>query len=132
MKKRIYIAGPMRGKPDYNYPAFNEAAEKLRCDGWDVENPADISDRFGPQDEIAKSFLFMDADPTCVPPELSMRDYIRQKGRLARKLVAYELGVVASCDAIYLLKGWENSEGTRAELHTALEHGLQIILENTK
>ena len=39
--KRIYIAGPCTGLPDYNYPAFNKAAEQLRAAGWHVENPAE-------------------------------------------------------------------------------------------
>lgn len=38
---RIYIAGPMTGLPDLNFPAFNAAADALRTQGWHVENPAD-------------------------------------------------------------------------------------------
>lgn len=38
---RIYIAGPMSGLPEYNYPAFNSAAEELRRQGHEVENPAE-------------------------------------------------------------------------------------------
>jgi hypothetical protein len=41
VKKRIYIAGPMTGLPEYNYPAFNDLAECLRSLGWEVENPAE-------------------------------------------------------------------------------------------
>ncbi|OOH86280.1 DUF4406 domain-containing protein [Comamonas kerstersii] len=37
---RIYIAGPMTGLPDLNFPAFNAAADELRNQGWHVENPA--------------------------------------------------------------------------------------------
>ena len=37
----IYLAGPMSGLTDYNYPAFNEAAASLRARGFDVENPAE-------------------------------------------------------------------------------------------
>lgn len=39
--KRIYISGPMTGLPELNYPAFNAAAELLRADGFEVENPAE-------------------------------------------------------------------------------------------
>jgi hypothetical protein len=28
--KRIYIAGPMTGLPEFNYPAFNAEAQRLR------------------------------------------------------------------------------------------------------
>jgi hypothetical protein len=37
----IYIAGPMTGLPEFNYPAFNNAAQMLRNLGPHVENPAD-------------------------------------------------------------------------------------------
>jgi hypothetical protein len=40
---RIYIAGPMTGIPDQNYPAFHAAAERLRADGYWVVNPAEIN-----------------------------------------------------------------------------------------
>lgn len=39
--QRIYIAGPMSGIEGFNYPAFNEAAAKLRALGFHVENPAE-------------------------------------------------------------------------------------------
>ena len=38
---RIYIAGPMTGLPDLNYPAFNAEAARLRAMGHHVENPAE-------------------------------------------------------------------------------------------
>lgn len=39
--KRIYIAGPMTGLPEFNYPAFHAAAQRLREMGFHVENPAE-------------------------------------------------------------------------------------------
>lgn len=39
--KRIYIAGPMSGLPDFNYPAFHAAAAVLRAQGHHVESPAE-------------------------------------------------------------------------------------------
>lgn len=38
---RIYLSGPMSGLPDYNYPAFNTEAARLRALGYAVENPAE-------------------------------------------------------------------------------------------
>jgi hypothetical protein len=38
---RVYIAGPMTGLPEYNYPAFHAAAARFRATGREVENPAE-------------------------------------------------------------------------------------------
>ena len=40
---RIYIAGPMTGLPDLNFPAFHAAAVRLRGLGHTVINPAEIN-----------------------------------------------------------------------------------------
>lgn len=37
---RIYVAGPMTGLPEFNYPAFFNAATLLRAIGHDVEDPS--------------------------------------------------------------------------------------------
>jgi hypothetical protein len=39
--KRIFLAGPMTGREDYNYPAFFDAAKQLREMGFEVINPAE-------------------------------------------------------------------------------------------
>lgn len=39
--KRIYLAGPMTGLPDFNFPAFNAQAARLRALGYAVCNPAE-------------------------------------------------------------------------------------------
>jgi len=38
--ERLYVAGPMSGYPESNYPAFNEAARRLTDAGFEVLNPA--------------------------------------------------------------------------------------------
>lgn len=40
-KDVVYIAGPMTGLPEFNYPAFNAAAATWRAHGWAVLNPAE-------------------------------------------------------------------------------------------
>lgn len=57
--KRIYIAGPMSGLPDLNYPYFNQVAAVLRQLGHHVENPAENSE----------------------PPSKSWADYMRMAVR---------------------------------------------------
>ena len=106
-RKTLYLAGPMRGKPNHNIKNFNLAAERLGIMGWNVINPADISREFG--------LLYEPDNP-----------------RLLRAVMDAELAAIPHLDAIYLLRGWERSEGARAELKVAIENGKQILLEGAE
>jgi hypothetical protein len=39
---RVYVAGKMSGLPDLGFPAFHAAAARLRAEGHEVINPAEI------------------------------------------------------------------------------------------
>jgi hypothetical protein len=39
----VYLSGPMSGYPEWNYPAFNRAAEVLRKNDHIVINPAETA-----------------------------------------------------------------------------------------
>lgn len=41
---RLYVAGPMSGYPECNYPAFHEASRLLRGAGYDVVDPAEFGE----------------------------------------------------------------------------------------
>ena len=86
--KRIYLAGPMTGLPDHNFPAFNDAAARFRADGWEVANPAE---NFGGRTDLPRS-SYMRAD----------------------------IAILAGCDAVAMLPGWEQSRGARLEHHIAV------------
>ena len=43
-RPKVYIAGPMTGIPEFNFPAFHAAAKAWREVGWDAINPADAFD----------------------------------------------------------------------------------------
>lgn len=40
MTTTVYVAGPMTGIPDHNFPAFNAAEDRLVGLGFEVHNPA--------------------------------------------------------------------------------------------
>jgi nucleoside 2-deoxyribosyltransferase len=40
---KVYIAGPMTGLPELNFPAFHREAANLRAQGIEVVNPAEIN-----------------------------------------------------------------------------------------
>lgn len=124
---RIYLSGPMTSLPDSNIPAFNAAAKRLREQRHFVINPVDISVTFGTAEELDKSFRAMYNLPRkdCA---IQMA-YMDHESALARAVMDADLAAVRSCDAIYLLRGWENSRGAKKELAEAFAHGLQVMQE---
>ena len=103
--RKIYIAGPMRGLPDFNYQKFNAVEAELAANGWNVSNPVKIGEKFGTAEEINGSAILLEA--------------VMQSELLAVKLA----------DAIFLLRGWQHSEGARMELAAALEKSADVYLE---
>lgn len=39
---KVWISGPMTGYEDYNFPAFDTEAERLRSKGHEVFNPTEL------------------------------------------------------------------------------------------
>lgn len=111
---KVYIAGPMRGIPLYNFPAFDAAASELRDEGHEVVNPADL-DRDTGMDPLA---LPSDWDWNDLPPSVDSNTFADR-----------DLEALRGCDAIYLLKGWQQSTGAMAEYHVAKWRGLTLVYE---
>jgi len=44
---KLYIAGPMTGLAENNFPAFHDAAKRLRTAGFKVVNPAELGGEEG-------------------------------------------------------------------------------------
>lgn len=113
---KIYIAGPMRGIPEFNFPAFFAAAEKLRADGHVVFNPAARDNEHHGVD-ISKGNETGDESIAAAKHGFNLRDALGAD-------LAY---ICAEADAVALLPGWENSKGANAERATALALGLTLI-----
>lgn len=96
---RIYIAGPMRGYPEHNIPAFRAAAAMFRGLGYDVVSPVEVGEALGGQD--------------C---GLTAADFVRA-----------DLRELLTCEAIAVLPGWEASVGARCEAAVAVTLGFQFF-----
>jgi len=121
---RIYVSGPMTGKPGNNIAAFNAAAKLLREAGHFVINPAELSPLFGSAEEIAEAFRHKN-----FKIEYCSKGYFPVKRGLADCMMAADFAALGSCDAIYLLIGWRESRGAIEELREALRLHLRIFLE---
>lgn len=110
MTQSIYIAGPMRGYPEFNFPAFYAAEDDLVLQGITVFNPArhDIEDLGMCVDGLTGDMSEL--------PDFDLIDALR-----------WDVQRVLDADAIYMLQGWENSTGARAEHALAIAAGKEII-----
>ena len=110
MSKKVYLAGPMSGYADYNFPAFHAATEHLRKHGYEVFSPAEADlNAYGSLENLEKAFKEN-------PKEM-------YKERLEIDL----LFILQEADAIALLPGWTASKGANAEFAVANAIGLEVI-----
>ena len=105
--KVIYIAGKYRAKTEWqlieNIRAAESAARRLWSEGWACICPHKNTSHFGG--------LFPDEE----------KDY--------RTWIEGDLEILRRCDAIYMLKNWQTSNGAKKELQLALLLGLEIYYE---
>lgn len=129
---RLYIAGPMSGLPQFNFPAFYAAAEALRAQGYDVVSPAELDDAEdkgaamaspdGNMAEVKKTWgdflardvkLLADGVERVVDPEPNANGEVR--------------GVRLPIDAIAFLPGWQKSKGAKLEAFVGVLGGKQFF-----
>lgn len=113
---KIYVAGPMRGIPEFNFPAFNTAAALLRSQGHLVFNPAERdNERHGKDISIGN---ITGCEVTAA----------KEHGFSLREALADDTKFIClEADAIALLPGWENSKGAKAELALSEALGHKVI-----
>tara|TARA_Y100001937_G_scaffold62817_1_gene86240 strand:+ start:8712 stop:9116 length:405 start_codon:yes stop_codon:yes gene_type:complete len=119
--RKIYIAGPMRGRPNWNYDEFNKTEKILIGNGWEVVNPATLDTNY--EDT---------ADLGCEAEEFDPDGNDKHKN-VNRKIMKRDLDIICDeCCAIYMLKGWQMSQGACAEFYLACSLGLDIYYEGCK
>ena len=96
---KVYISGPISGAIAYPQ-SFEKASEYLRDLGYDIVDPTTI-------------------DPPSEDTKGTTWDYYMREG--IKRLM--------DCDRIYMLEGWENSEGARLEQMIALQLRMSCVYE---
>lgn len=94
---KIYIAGPMSGVQDWNFPAFFEAERQLLELGYEVINPAHND-----------GSTYEEALASANTGKHSWDWYMRR-----------DLTNLITCDAVCLLPDWKNSKGASLEVTVA-------------
>lgn len=113
---KLYLAGPMRGIPEFNFPAFYAAADKLRAEGHFVFSPAEKdNERHGK--DISKGNLTGDEEVAAKEHGFNLREALHDDLTF----------ICLEADGIALLPGWRNSKGAKAEHATAEALGLVVI-----
>lgn len=112
---KIYIAGPMRGKKWFNFPDFDWAKECLMRAGWEVISPADLDREIG-------------FDVKSLPPDTDWSD-VSKLGFDLRAAVQRDVAAILDCDAIFMLHGWSESRGAKAEKAIAEWLGLMVFYQ---
>ena len=88
---KIYVSGPMTGLPDLNKPAFNAEAARLRSEGHDVVNPADVN--LGPGADWADYMRVDLADMLTCDTIFMLPGWESSKGARIERRLAMDLGL---------------------------------------
>jgi nucleoside 2-deoxyribosyltransferase len=103
---KVYLAGPMRGYPEFNFPAFDAYRDALIKKGYEVISPADLDRKAG-------------FDPSDVVT-----------GELQREMITRDVQAICTCDALVLMPGWESSTGVKVEKALAEFLNLEVFKIN--
>ena len=87
---KVYVAGPMSGYPELNYPAFHAAAERLRKMGFEVISPAELNPITTPYREA----MLNDIKGLCECDHILMlQGWHASKGATLERHIASVLGI---------------------------------------
>ncbi|ALY08894.1 deoxycytidylate deaminase [Arthrobacter phage Galaxy] len=116
----LYVAGPMTGLPDFNYPAFHSAAARLRRAGFEVLNPAENKppcEDPGWVDWMRAALgQLLKADGVALLP-----GWRTSKGATVERMVARELDIPA-----LTVPAWLTKQGQAAYMGRLLESTTQL------
>lgn len=102
-KRTIYIAGPMLGIVNDNMEEFVKSAAILRMYGWEVISPVEISY------QVCYS-------RSCKLSEIPYEEWLE-----------IDLQRLEKADALFMLDGWEKSNGAKGEMTSFISQGKEEV-----
>lgn len=102
---RVYISGPMTGKPNFNRAAFEDARQRAVAMGYEAIVPG--------TDEV---YSEQERHSLTASPENRQR-WMRR-----------DFYDVLSANEVWVLPGWKDSEGSRDEVRVAQVVGIPVRL----
>lgn len=107
-----YLAGPMTGIPQFNFPAFIAAAKDLRENDIDVVSPAELDDKR----TFDAAMQSIDGAPGSAGKD-TWGDFLARDVKLIADRV----------DGLILLPGWEHSRGALLEAFVSILCGHKLM-----
>ena len=108
---KAYIAGPMSGIPQCNFPLFDYMTHILRNRDWEIISPAELD------------------KPEIRAESLASKDGSAHSGKWG-EFLSRDVKMIADegVEAIFLLPGWQDSKGAKLEAFVGALLGLQFFV----
>lgn len=111
---RVYVAGRMTGRPNLGFPDFEDGEDRVRAHGDEPVSPHRLNIDLGwVQVQRNGEGRIVLATQTSLCPSYEA-------------MLAYDFKALGTCDAIYMLPGWQGGSGCIRELREAVRLGLDV------
>lgn len=114
-RARAYLSGPMSNYKNLNFESFEEQEKIWTEAGFEVISPAAMDIESG--DVEVTRWKNGNIKSVVSNPDFNYEAALQR-----------DLAAVATCQAIVLLPGWNESPGAKRELAAALALGLEVIV----
>jgi hypothetical protein len=111
-----YLCGPMSNKPKFNIPRMIEVANRLRSNGFNIVNPAELNRNLQLRERYLASEDGSDFELTTKGPQ-----------GIAELLEDLKYVSSERCVGLICIEGWEQSSGARVETCFAQEIDKELL-----